>query len=204
MKRPTSGFVPPNSFDAHAHLYRSVDATSAWPEGLEDEHGQVGWQAWQNALKQWMGNATPTAGLFFTVPKPALQRTEANHFVADEVASHPESRTLMLIHPQDDPSSVEAEVEARRFVGFKVYHVYADRQDTFNAECHEFLPDWAWEMADRQGLAIMLHMVRNRALCSWAKSLPQRQVPNNARSFIEFALHAGGGASRPTAGREIA
>ena len=82
----------------------------------------------------------------------------------EEGTAQPGSRALMLIHPKDDPSSVEAEVEASGFVGFKVYHVYADRQDTFNAECHEFLPDWAWEIANRRSLAIMLHIVRSRAL----------------------------------------
>jgi glutamate-1-semialdehyde 2,1-aminomutase len=160
----TSGFVPPHSFDAHAHLYRDVDASDTLPRGLEDSQGHVGWQAWRNGLKQWMGDKTPTGGLFFTNPKPTLQRAAANQFVADQVASHPDSRGLMLIHPQDDPVQVEACIESSRFVGFKIYHVYADRKDTFHAECHEFLPEWAWEIADRRNLAIMLHMVRSRAL----------------------------------------
>ena len=164
FKALASGFIPPNSFDAHAHIYRSVDASDATPRGLEDKPGQVGWLAWQNGLSRWMGDAAPTAGLFFAYPKTSLQRNEANQFVADQVAGQPGSRALMLIHPKDDPSRVEAEVEASGFVGFKVYHVYADRQDTFNAECHEFLPDWAWEIANRRSLAIMLHIVRSRAL----------------------------------------
>ena len=160
----TLGFVPPHSFDAHAHLYRDVDASDSLPRGLEDSQGHVGWQAWRNGLKQWMGDKASTGGLFFTNPKPELQRAAANQFVADQVTSHPDSRALMLIHPQDDPVQVEACIESSHFVGFKIYHVYADRKDTFHAECHEFLPEWAWEIADQRNLAIMLHMVRSRAL----------------------------------------
>lgn len=173
------GFVPPNCFDAHAHLYRRADAGDSIPRGLADEQGQVGWQAWQNALRQWLGdNAAPTGGLFFAYPKRSLPRAEANQFVADQVATHPDSRALMLIHPGDDPSRVEAEIEGKGYVGFKIYHVYADRKDTFNAHCQEFLPDWAWEIADRRNLAIMLHLVRSRALAD----------PSNQQAIRTYCL----------------
>ncbi len=36
--------------------------------------------------------------------------------------------------------------------------------NTFEAPTEAFLPDWAWELADRRGLAIMLHIVRAGAL----------------------------------------
>ena len=70
----------------------------------------------------------------------------------------------MLIHPQDNPAEVEVQLQSQRYVGFKVYHVYANRADTFNAACEEFLPEWAWQLADQYELAIMLHMVGSRAL----------------------------------------
>ncbi len=157
-------FVPPGSFDVHAHLYRGVDAIDSWPKHLADENGNVGWDAWQHFTAKWLGDRAPTAGLFFTNPKASLDREAANQFEIDEVAAHPGSRALMIIHPQDDPEVVESTVQEKGFLGFKVYHVYADRPDTFNASNGEFLPDWAWEIADRLGLAIMLHMVGSRAL----------------------------------------
>ena len=66
------GFVPPKVFDVHAHLYRRVDATDSVPAELYDAEGVVGWNVYQRALDAWAGQSRPTAGLFFTFPKPDL------------------------------------------------------------------------------------------------------------------------------------
>ncbi len=157
-------FVPPDSFDAHLHLYRGADATESLPRAVVDAEGNAGWKAYCRGVETWMPDRRPTGGLAFTIPKPSLDREAANRFVADEVRSAAGSRALMMIHPHDDPAEVEAALEAQRFAGFKVYHVYAGHSDTFQAPTETFLPPWAWELADQRGLAIMLHIVRARAL----------------------------------------
>jgi len=157
-------FVPPNSFDAHLHLYRGEDATAALPRDVLDEHGNASWSAYCRAVERWMGDLRPTGGLIFTIPNPKLDMEAANRFVADEVGRLPGSRALMMIHPQDDPAKVEDTLVADGFVGFKVYHVYSGQPDTLEAPTETFLPDWAWELAEKYGLAIMLHMVLARAL----------------------------------------
>ena len=45
----------------------------------------------------------------------------------------------------EDPAAVERQVIDDAFVGFKVYHLLADRENTLFAETGEFLPEWAWE-----------------------------------------------------------
>ena len=40
--------------------------------------------------------------------------------------------------------AVNQSASFNRWAGFKVYHVFAARPDTFNAGTEEFLPDWAW------------------------------------------------------------
>ena len=157
-------FVPPESFDAHLHLYREQDATAAMPRELIDPQGNVGWSAYCWAVERWMGDRRPTGGLIFTFPKVGLDVIGANRFVADEVKQLPGSRALMMIRPQDDAAQVESVLKADRFVGFKVYHVFADQPETFEAPTEAFIPEWAWELAEKYGLAIMLHMVKARAL----------------------------------------
>lgn len=171
-------FVPPNSFDAHLHLYRAVDATASMPRELVDAQGNVGWNSYQWAVERWMGDRRPTSGLIFTVPKVGLDMNGANQFVRDEVAKNPESRALMMIHPQDDPAKVEATVKADGYMGFKVYHVFSGQPDTFQALNQTFLPDWAWEICEKYGLAIMLHMVRSRAMAD----------PENQSYIREYCL----------------
>jgi glutamate-1-semialdehyde 2,1-aminomutase len=157
-------FVPPNAFDAHAHLY---DLRHLAPEAqLGDFAGppQVDHDVLVGSMRQWMGDRVVREGLYFPYPLRHLNCRAANDFLAAALKGRPGCRGLMIIRPQDDPAEVEGQLRRHGFAGFKVYHVFAARQDTFNAETGEFLPEWAWELADRHDLAITLHMVLPRAL----------------------------------------
>ncbi len=163
-------FVPPDCFDAHMHLYRGTDATGSLPGGVLDARGNASWDAYCQSVGQWMGDRRPSGGLVFTIPKVDLEVADANRFVAEQVRRNPGSRALLMIRPQDDPAEAETAIASDGFVGFKVYHVFAPCDDTFEATNDAFVPEWAWELADRHGLAIMLHIVRARALAD-----PQNQ-----------------------------
>lgn len=168
-------FVPPDSFDAHLHLYRGQDATPTMLRDILDPQGNASWSAYCNGVERWMGDRRPSGGLVFTFPKVGLEMAGANRFVADEVRQVPGSRALMMIHPKDDPAQVEATLDADRFVGFKVYHVYSGQPDTFEAPTESFIPEWAWELAQARGLAIMLHMVKARALADVSNQIYIRE-----------------------------
>lgn len=168
-------FVPPGSFDAHLHLYREQDALAALPRHVLDREGNAGWAAYCHEIESWMGDRRPTGGLIFTIPKPTLDMAAANRFVAGEVRRLPGSRALMMIHPQDDPAQVEETIAADGFAGFKVYHVYSGQPNTLEAPTETFLPEWAWELAQAHRLAIMLHMVRARALADPANQIYIRE-----------------------------
>lgn len=157
-------FVPPGGFDAHLHLYRGEDAYPSFPRCLFDEQGNASWASYCTWVGRWMGDRRPTGGLIFSVPKPNVDMVGANRFVADEVRRLPGSRAQMLIHPHNDPAEVEAVLLADGFVGFKVYHTFSGQPDTLEAPNETFLPEWAWELAERHGLSITLHMVLARAL----------------------------------------
>lgn len=177
-RRTIGGFVPPDAFDAHGHWY---DLRHLFEIGAADpplDQPRVGYQAMVDSMGRWMGEDLITRGLYFPFPARDLDCESANAFLAEELAAQPGSRGLMMIRPQDDPDQV---LEARRqagFSGFKVYHLFAQRPDTFEAEQGEFLPEWAWEAADRDGLWITMHMVLSRALSD----------PRNAQYIREHCL----------------
>jgi len=158
-------FVPPRPIDIHAHLYRRQDAALPLADDLQTDDGDASLNAYRRNLAAWMGDAAPQGGLFFAFPTRDSNLAAANQFLIDQVAqSDGLSRGLLLVRPHDDPAPAEALVQQHRLAGFKVYHLYADRADTFQATIGEFLPDWAWELADQHSLLIMLHLVRARAL----------------------------------------
>jgi len=157
-------FVPPGAFDAHAHLYdlRHLAPTAAATDFAGDP--AITHEVLVERMGRWMGDRVVTDGLYFPFPMRHVDCEAANAFLARTLADKPGSRGLMLIRPTDSPEATAAWLDRAGFAGFKVYHVFAARTDTFNAEQGEFLPDWAWELADQRGLCIMMHMVLPRAL----------------------------------------
>ena len=136
-------FVPPSAFDAHAHWYDLRHILETDTEELTPAQPEVGFESMQSSIEQWMGDRRITQGLYFGFPVGHLDCAAANRFVAGQLREHPDCRGLMLIRPEDDPAQAEATLLENHFSGFKVYHVFASREDTFNATQGEFLPKWA-------------------------------------------------------------
>ena len=158
-------FVPPNAFDAHVHLYDRSHCAQL-PDGhvLKDGPAPCGWQGYREQLSQWMGDRTCTAGLVMPYPDGNLDTAAAHQLITDEISQNPDLRGLMIVRPTDLPDQVEQQIEKLGFVGFKPYLFYADRADQFQAEVGDFVPEFAWDIADKRGLVILLHLVKNRAL----------------------------------------
>ncbi|MCG8586166.1 MAG: aminotransferase class III-fold pyridoxal phosphate-dependent enzyme, partial [Pirellulales bacterium] len=178
-----------DSFDAHAHLYPRNAAMSV--PGCDDR--EIGFNDYRTTLASWMGDNRPAAGLFFANPTLKGDMLSSNEFVGAEVAAEVNSRMLWLIRPDDSPQTVAEQVVNHPVVGFKVYHVFAAREDTFNAEVPEFLPEWAWEMADRRRWTIMLHIVRPRALADPVNTEAIRKMCSRYRSAHVVLAHAARG-----------
>ncbi|QDU40111.1 3-aminobutyryl-CoA aminotransferase [Maioricimonas rarisocia] len=159
-----ASFVPPDAFDAHAHWYDLRHILSAAEVEPPIDRPEVGHAAMLASMRRWMGSRLLTDGLYFPFPVRTLDCSAANRFLANELAARPGCRGLMMIRPQDEPAEVERTLLEHAFSGFKVYHCFADRDDTFHADQSEFLPEWAWELADTHGLWITMHMVLPRAL----------------------------------------
>ncbi len=183
--RKLRDWMPAGSFDAHAHLYdlrHIVDGSTA-----ESFHGpaEVRYPIYLQHQNSWLGDRTATSTLFFPFPTKTVDTPSANAFLLSELQQHPQLAGLMLVRPTDDPADIEAQVVRDGWVGFKVYHLLASMQDTFRAETSEFLPDWIWEIANRRGLLIMLHMVLDKAL---ADPRNQSYIADRCRRFPQAKL----------------
>ncbi|MEZ6132760.1 MAG: aminotransferase class III-fold pyridoxal phosphate-dependent enzyme [Planctomycetaceae bacterium] len=173
--RHLSHFVPPDSFDAHAHLWRVEDLGTPTPALAAAGPAEVTREVYNERVSRWMPRRCPAAGLFFPFPTRSLNVDCANRFLADQMRADADSRGLMIVTPRQEPTDVERQVIDDRFVGFKVYHLFAERSDTMFAGTEEFIPEWAWELAQQRQLVIMLHMVLPRALAEPANQQYIRQ-----------------------------
>ncbi len=157
-------FVPPDSFDAHGHWYDLRIFEAQAPVETYDESRFIGYQAYLQSQKKWMDDRGPKEGLFFPFPLKNLNTAQANKSLLQQLEQNPDCRGLLIIKPGDDPQEIDKQVGHSSIAGFKVYHCYADRPDSLFAEIGEFVPAWAWELADQHGLCITLHLVLQRAL----------------------------------------
>lgn len=132
-----------------------------------------------------MGERVVKRGLYFPLPCAGLDVQAANDLVASEMQRSASCRGLMIIRPDDDPVHVETQLQRHRFDGFKVYHLFAARPDTFHATQDEFLPPWAWELAHTYRLVIMMHLVRAKAL---SDQLNQSYIQSNCRRYPNAKL----------------
>ena len=152
--RHLRNFVPPDVFDAHAHLWRVCDLGVPTPALAAAGPEVVTRAVYDERVSMWMPDRCPTGGLFFPVPTRVLDVDAANRHLADEMKNDPNSRGLMILTPHQNAADVEQQLKDDHFVGFKVYHLFAEREDTLFAPTEEFIPEWAWELANQHGLAI--------------------------------------------------
>src|SRR5687767_13377238 len=103
FRRELGEFVPPNSFDAHAHLY---DYGRLGMVGQDSESYPAGFDLYHRQQRHWMADSAPARGLFFPFPSRTLDVAAANDFLHRELQAQPASRGLMMITPQDDAAVV--------------------------------------------------------------------------------------------------
>ena len=70
--RHLADFVPPDSFDAHAHLWRTADLGTPTPALAAAGPAIVTRETYDERLSLWMPDRCPTGGLFFPFPTRVL------------------------------------------------------------------------------------------------------------------------------------
>ena len=154
-------FVPDRIFDAHVHLYERWHWKNQVP--LEAGPETASLKVFQDQI-QWITPGRETHALFFGGGLYEDTYRASNEFLAAEVAKDPASRGQLIVSPRMDPEEVRQESRRLGMVGLKVYHLFADRADTQQAEIEEFLVEEHVRIAHEEGFTITLHMVKNRSL----------------------------------------
>lgn len=159
LDRELADFVPDRVFDAHVHFKHPK---FFWHD-LPGVDGPLGW----DEFTQLQGSLYPgreLGGIVLAYTQPGGDVSFCNQFVSEQVAGRPGVVGFMFVKPDDDPDFVRAEVQRLGLRGFKVYHLQAPVKPTWDADIPQYLPEWLVRIADDLGLAITLHMVKQRAV----------------------------------------
>lgn len=159
FERELASFIPDRIYDAHCHLW-SADHYRAPTGNLPADVGYREYLELIDALHP----GRPVSALFIPMPSKAELMPLANAWIAAETAKASAScRGLYFVRPGDDPEFVRQEVRRLGLCGLKCYHTMADVKPTWEADIPAYLPKKFMKVADEEGWAITLHIVKSRA-----------------------------------------
>ena len=177
-------FLPAKMFDTHAHIYRTADLTIARPYMAYDGPAVGGIDAWRQHIGRQTGVERLAGGLFIPIQLTKPMEVH-NDFVVSELKNAPDSRGLIMIYPDFPQDKAREYLRNPQIAGFKCYHTFSNQKPTFEAPIDSYLPEWAWQMADERRLAILLHMVRYKAL---ADPVNQREIREKCEKYPNAQL----------------
>ena len=158
-------FIPDTTFDAHMHHVPTPNRTE------NDDYA-----LYLKDFKPLLGNrkqlvnliAYPVTGMSDPITGKATELVDlSTKIVKEQLEMHPEIVGEVMVAPGDAPEDIENRISfvgSDRLIGLKPYHLLATKEPTFQAEVGEYLPESAWEVAEKHKMAITLHMVRDHAL----------------------------------------
>jgi len=195
--------LPPRIFDVHMHPYRVQDIG---PRSNVVSWGPdtAGLDVWRQFVGLQLGESRLVGALCTPMPSREGDVDAVNDFAAAEVANEENFRANIVVSPAYPREQVEARLANPKVVGLKPYHFYAEREDTFQSDIEEFLPEWLWEIANERGLVILLHMVKHGALADPENQASIRRLCEQHPNVRLILAHAARGFHAPNTTKNIA
>ncbi len=145
-------------FDAHAHIYRVSDVGPKMQ--AKQANRKFEYSDWHSTVENHLPNGDILGGLFFPFPDRNGDLASSNDFLIQQLDQNPGSRGLILVDYESAEKSYETWLSHPSVVGFKPYHCYSTKDDSFESRVDEFVPEWAWKVADEKRWVIMLHIAK--------------------------------------------
>lgn len=158
-------WLPARIFDAHTHLLVNdchPRLSETMPLAGDPLLGNVD-LPW---LKQWWKTLLPDSevrGMVMGFPTVDVRMAEENRAVAAECgpAGYP---FAWLVRPSDDPGRLEDDIQQYRPAVLKPYMCFVEGKPMNEAGITDLIPEAQLALADRYGLAVMLHVAKPRGM----------------------------------------
>lgn len=173
-----NSFLPEKIFDAHAHLCYKLSEDGGDPEiKTTDEYIH-------DMMPLFGDHRTLSANLIpfpykNLIDEQGKGRDLANQHLKNELTLHSENIGEILIFPTDSAENIEKQLDHPGIRGLKCYFFYANAPQVGQADIGEYLPESAWEVAQKHKLAITLHLAKDASLSdpenlSYIKTMAKR------------------------------
>ncbi len=161
------GFLPDKIFDAHAHIFSSAFLPETHKEGEENVAD----------LETYLANMSPLLLLprelrvnMITYPDPSMadkssgNLSASDDFLIEQLEKDEKNVGEIMVVPSDSAEDIERRLVHSRIKGLKCYFTMSAGEEHGDESPEEYLPESAWQLADKRGLAITLHLAKDRAL----------------------------------------
>lgn len=161
FEKHLQSFVPDRVYDVHAHICE----TGLWRDYTAYERASptvVSMEVYREEIAMILPGREVHAMCF---PFPVFFTDEAgfvlsNEWVSREYKKDPLGRGQMLVRPTDDPEWVREECRRLGLTGLKPFSFYSSREDYWEAEIPDYLPEPLVAVANEECWTVTLHMVR--------------------------------------------
>jgi len=188
--------LPACVFDFHAHLYRRRDVRPGCAL-LDWGPAEAGYSVWREHVGALLGPERLRGALLTPFPSRDGDLDALNDYVLAQLQQAEGCAASILVAPGYPRTEVEARLRDGRVRCLKPYHVLSGRAESFDCTLEEFVPEWAWELADERGLIVLLHLVREGALRDAANQRSLRRVCERYPGMRLVLAHAGRGFHAP-------
>lgn len=194
-------FIPDKVFDVHAHLFDSRFLPNVHPASYGAVVGDI--EAYQKAMAPMLCNPKELRANIIIFPDKAMANNSngtcamSDSFLVRELEKSSDNMGEIIVSPHESAEDIEKRLVHPRIRGLKCYHYMNQADVTWNLSIGEYLPESAWEVAQKHKLCITLHMVKDHALadkdnmeyiCAMAKKYPDVVLilAHAARSFAAW------------------
>lgn len=197
-------FIPDKIFDAHCHVYDSAFMHGLHPE-KECGKSIYGVDEYRKSTMPILNNPRVLKANYIIYPDPCMADKQlgvielSDEFLKKQLDKDTLSVGEIIVNPLDTAEEIEKRLTHKGIRGLKCYHFIAKRDVTWNLNIDEYLPESAWEVANKHKLVITLHMVKDLAasdpenfnyIVKMAKKYPDAKLilAHCARSFASWTV----------------
>ena len=154
-------FIPEKVFDAHCHLFAPEFLPA--DSGAAKKYGSCTAKDFFEESKAFYGDRH-LRGMFLAHPERNLAdatiRNQVNQWLIGQLKDAPGCGVGVYVSPMDTVEHLEELAKNPGVRCFKPYYFTAQGDKDGQSDIADFLPESAWIVADRHGLAITLHMMK--------------------------------------------
>lgn len=161
-------FLPRKIFDMHAHLLSTDHLPALAPKYGNDTVLDA--ERYVEEISPLLCSPEVLRLNAIAYPDKAMKYSDSealkrcDEFTLRQLNDPHVSAAEIMVSAHHTAEDIEKRLTHPRIKGFKCYHLTADREVTWNASIGEYLPEEAWEIADKRKMYITLHMVKDHAL----------------------------------------